>query len=409
MPSYNETLTDTTSVDSSPLNGTTNFKNTLTDSSSIVSTPLSGGVLYKNTISNIIDLISILPLSHPIITLNNNISINQNITLSHVTTLLEEFILTVSQVDTTISKEIVLDILNILESINILFKLTVTSPIVLNESISSYLKNLIEIYNSISINSSISSKFNIINSIIETISVLEELERAFVASISEVLVINETINSLFKVFNTLLDSIVLLDSPEHSRLFLVSLLDSIETDDTYSTRLVGKNVLNNYFIIKLPEILNGGTYLAYTFSPETKGITTYSNYNFTKATKFNNKYLFSNPVGLYEYGAITDDGSLITSYIQTAGLTFGTSDKKSVPSIYLGYSSDGTSILKVSPDGIGSFYYKLNKYSNNLDTKKIDIGKGLEGRYFQFEIITDASHFDLESIEFLPMIIRRKL
>ena len=42
-------------------------------------------------------------------------------------------------------------------------------------------------------------------------------------------------------------------------------------------------------------------------------------------------------------------------------------------------------------------------------TQKVDIGKGLIGRYFQFELITQASEFNLEAIEFMPLEIRRKL
>ena len=82
---------------------------------------------------------------------------------------------------------------------------------------------------------------------------------------------------------------------------------------------------------------------------------------------------------------------------------------KQVPAIYLGVDSTDKVILKVRVDGKAEVHYQLNKFTNNLMTQKIDIGKGLIGRYFQFELLTEASEFNMESIEFYPLEIRRKL
>jgi hypothetical protein len=151
------------------------------------------------------------------------------------------------------------------------------------------------------------------------------------------------------------------------------------------------------------------SYLAYLLAPESMNVSNYSNYNFDLSCRFDDKYLFANSVGLYEYGGKRDDGEPITAEFTTPAHSFSTSNLKQMPYFYLGVTSSSTLILKVRVDGKGEIIYKLNKHTNNLMTQKVDIGKGLIGRYFQFEIITDADDFDLESIEFCPLVIRRKL
>ncbi len=63
----------------------------------------------------------------------------------------------------------------------------------------------------------------------------------------------------------------------------------------------------------------------------------------------------------------------------------------------------------IGVDGRKEAVYKLNKRTDNLQTQKFPLSKGLIGRYFQFELVTNANTFNLESIEFYPLIIKRKL
>jgi hypothetical protein len=42
-------------------------------------------------------------------------------------------------------------------------------------------------------------------------------------------------------------------------------------------------------------------------------------------------------------------------------------------------------------------------------TTRVQVGKGLRARYYAFELETvDGQDFDLESIEFVPLVVQRR-
>jgi hypothetical protein len=109
--------------------------------------------------------------------------------------------------------------------------------------------------------------------------------------------------------------------------------------------------------------------------------------------------------GSYDFPSVP-----ITSVIKTVSMDFGTSNKKQLPKLYIGVTNSSKLILKVSVDGATSVYYQLNLETDHLDTQMFDIGKGLIGRYFQFELSTkDNSELGIDELEFFPVMFGRKV
>lgn len=248
-------------------------------------------------------------------------------------------------------------------------------------------------------------RFTIVNNLLK---IADFLDRAIPADISETLNITSTLPLLYKAMSSIIDTLVV----EEDALIFIILSENVSSGILTSSSSVPVGILesfcNSSIFLKFSD-KSGSSYLAYLLSPETNSVSTYTNYNFNGCTKFGYKYLFYNRTGLYEHGGNTDNGSAIRSEMETVAFNFKTSNLKQVPSVYLGIDSSDKVILKVRVDGKAEVHYQLNKFTNNLMTQKIDIGKGLIGRYFQFELITEASEFNMESIEFYPLEIRRKL
>lgn len=247
--------------------------------------------------------------------------------------------------------------------------------------------------------------FNILSSSLRMIGIIESY---ISESILDLVNVYSTLDSLHSLINSVIESIIADDTVESNNLFMISISDVLSSEGSISSTLTAKEVLNDILLVKI-----GGspssTFISYLLSPETNSVSTYSNYDFKLSCKFEDKYLFANNVGLYEYGGVSDDGTPIRAEMGTVAFNFNSSNLKQVPYMYLGVTSTDSFILKVRVDGKGEILYKLNKYTNNLMTQKVDIGKGLIGRYFQFELITDADEFNMESIEFVPLEIRRKI
>jgi hypothetical protein len=39
----------------------------------------------------------------------------------------------------------------------------------------------------------------------------------------------------------------------------------------------------------------------------------------------------------------------------------------------------------------------------------VPLGKGLRARYFSFELISDGADFDMDAIEFIPLVSHRRV
>jgi hypothetical protein len=298
---------------------------------------------------------------------------------------------------------------NLIDSLLVELNASVSESIVYTATLLGIIKQIEEIRDRVMLVSSISDNIIFINNLIGIISTLDSNTFGINKSVSETINVLDTISSLYDVISGVIDNITFADTTSHIFLCTTSLLDSISYSHTLSNKYNILEELLESFIISVPTLSGQENYLAYLFSPETNSTTNYNNYNFTSAAIFNGKYVFGSSSGLYEYGGDNDDGTLIKVELETAAIGFGTSNLNLVPAIYLGVSNDAALYLKVRVDGKAECHYKLNKKTNNLDTRKIDLGKGLIGRYFQFELVTTANTFNLESIDFFPLELRRKI
>jgi hypothetical protein len=111
--------------------------------------------------------------------------------------------------------------------------------------------------------------------------------------------------------------------------------------------------------------------------------------------------------GIYKLEGNTDSGDQISALITTGRSTFNTNKEKSVKNVYLGLSSTNRMVLKVDVDG-SAYYYTARSNDSNMNNQRVDIGKGLKGNYWQFTLLnSEGCDFELESIEFTPVILRR--
>jgi hypothetical protein len=59
--------------------------------------------------------------------------------------------------------------------------------------------------------------------------------------------------------------------------------------------------------------------------------------------------------------------------------------------------------------GPGAYYDYLVK-ARPMQTTRVTLGKGLRARYFKYELIAiDGHDFDLDNIEFLPIVSQRRV
>lgn len=347
--------------------------------------------------------------SLPHMPVSDGIIFGDSSSFTNAITILESLLLNSSVVTSVQTADAITEYINLLDELILTFSAEVSETLSLAGAITVILNNTQLVTESLEINGTVSEKVVFLNVLSELINIIDSNAFGLKMSITESLVFTDTVSTLYNAILTLSESLVLSLSESNSYINIVSLSESLNLDETLESNGILQEVVSETFIISIPTATGQDTYLAYTFAPENNAVTTYTNYDFDGCTKFNGKYYFFNSTGLYEYGGETDAGSVIRAILTTAGLTFGTSNKKTIPQVYLGATNSDELIMKVRVDGKAECIYRLKKYTNDLDTQKIKVGKGVIGRYFQFEFITEANEFNLESIEFFPIVLKRKL
>ena len=310
---------------------------------------------------------------------------------------------------TTTFGESLVDYFTLIDVLLVQLNGNIDETITYSSALTGIIKQIEHIKSKIILSSSINNQIIFVNSVLSLINLIDANAFGINKDVVESMVMESSVDVLYKLVNSVIENIAI--SSSSSYIFVGK--EELSSAFKYTSSLLSvqdiKEILSENFIITVPTASGQDVYLAYAFSPETNSTSTYTNYNFSSSTKFKSKYLFANSSGLYEYGGDTDDGSLIKMTLETSAISFGSSSLNQVPAIYLGVSNDDVVYLKVRVDGRGECHYKLNKKSEGLDTRKIDLGKGLIGRYFQFELITTSPVFNLESIEFFPIELRRKI
>lgn len=367
------------------------------------------GTIYYNTVTANFASQSAAAIHSITVPVTSDLIITSTPVLTGGIRILERLVYSPGVVTSVETSQLVTSSINLLDTLKVLFNGTISESFVITSSTLESIKKLEEVVEVLISNSSISDQVEFLSTISEIYNIVDTLSKFFGETVLESLILTDAALSVFNAYNTLLSNIVFTLTSSDQYVHILSLSSSLNLGDTEESNVSIQELIQEGLVISIPTASGQDTYLAYTFQPELGSVTTYTNYNFDGCYKFNGKYYFYNSTGLYELGGTTDDGDTIRAIIETAAFSFDTSNAKCLPSIYLGATNSDQLIIKVRVDGRGEFHYKTKKYTNNLQTQKIDLGKGLNGRYFQFELITDATEFNMESIEFLPMILGRKL
>lgn len=279
----------------------------------------------------------------------------------------------------------------------------------LSESFTNTLYQVGDILETLLFNIDYSTQSDYSNIISESVSITDANTFGLLKVISESISLVDTIIDRAVGNQKVLENIVIAPSILENHTLVSAITELLTIVGSTSTRSTLISIVEELITLSVGTEKDA-EYLSYLLSPETFSVSTYSNYNFTGSCVYGSVPLFINLTGLFKYGSGSDVGEAIVSSIQTAALDFGTSNLKQVPNIYLGLSNSNRIVLKVAVDGQADILYNLTKKTDGLQTQNISIGKGLIGRYFQFELITqDSTRFELESVEFLPITLKRKL
>lgn len=159
------------------------------------------------------------------------------------------------------------------------------------------------------------------------------------------------------------------------------------------------------------DVAPGATADTFVLQTMTSSLTQYDNYPFNSFARFNGVYLGAKDDGIFALSGATDAGVAIDAYARVGKTDMATSKLKRVDKCYVGYKADGDMILRVTTEDSEVRDYRVSATGyNQLHTNVVKLGRGLEARYWQFELRNqNGANFELDTLEMLPIPLRRRL
>ena len=193
------------------------------------------------------------------------------------------------------------------------------------------------------------------------------------------------------------------------RLLLTVIHDeTVEISDDLSLRAVWHGYLEDKADFILDLVSPGGDVTTWAMNTRTGAVTEYLDFGFNAFAKSGaNTYLGAADDGLYELVGPDDAGQPIVADIIGGVADFGGTFLSSMKAAYLGIRGTGEFYLKLTAGDGRSYTYAVK--SRNLQTTRVDIGKGLRATYFTWELVSSGQDFDLLGVTFLPIQQTRRV
>ena len=206
----------------------------------------------------------------------------------------------------------------------------------------------------------------------------------------------------------------LLEQPERMVVLRLNLPDGFDLSDDALCNFIYNTGLSDTILAEITYQQPGETVSTWAVNTRTTAVTQYTRFAFNSFAPMGRKFLAADDDGLYELNGPQDDNVGVMGRV--AGGFFPPSDGKlgGFKGVYLsaggqGKRSGGTWLLKLeASDGREYIYKRVSR--PDLQTTKFDVGKGLRSRYFAWELVAfDGQDFDLDVLEFVPMVSGRRI
>lgn len=145
----------------------------------------------------------------------------------------------------------------------------------------------------------------------------------------------------------------------------------------------------------------------WVMNTRTAAVTEYDNFAFNSFARMGVKYIGASDAGLYELLGDGDDGTDVIATIKSGLAQWGGTHLGSIKAAYLATRGGGDFVLRIFSGDGKTYNYSVT--ANAARTTRVNIGKGLRARYFAFELISTGQDFDLDMLEFIPLIAQRRV
>ncbi|MFC4923577.1 hypothetical protein [Delftia deserti] len=135
----------------------------------------------------------------------------------------------------------------------------------------------------------------------------------------------------------------------------------------------------------------------------------YEGYPFNSFARIGGRYFGATADGIYELEGNDDAGQPIAAHANLGQRNFGSNRLKAWPTAYLGVSSRGHMVVRVTTER-ETYTYRARSSGRDMQTQRVDFGRGLRANYITLELMNECgADFDLDGIEFTVVELGRRI
>lgn len=241
----------------------------------------------------------------------------------------------------------------------------------------------------------------------ERISLADTLARFIGAGIIEGFQLVEAMTSIASKPGSIIDGVGINGAISPKLLFNATLADGVEVTDDQLLRMVFTDGIIEGIELAAAYLAPNGSITTWAMNTRTGAVTEYTNYAFNSFARLGNTYLGATKDGLYELIGDNDAGTSIIADLKSGMVQFAGAHLASFKAAYIAARGGGNFVLRIYTGDGNQYDYAVS--ADSMKTARIDMGKGIRARYFAFELLSTGQDFDLESLEFVPLVAKRRV
>lgn len=248
--------------------------------------------------------------------------------------------------------------------------------------------------------------------LLENFKLQDQLFKFFNGMLSDAIQFSEDVLAKYRPTAAVADGVVISSSANPILMIGMELDDKVQFSQTEVLHAIFNGVLADGLNVRALQVEPDGTLTTWAINTRNSAVTEYQNWDFNSFAQFGNHYLGASEKGLFLLDGPRDVTDNIPTHVKSGSMSTG-SKFTTLFSAYLGMSlvdddaKQDFFLKMVAGDG-REYVYAVKPNPEGMTTK-VNMGKGLRSRYFSFELISTGADWDLDSIEFIPIVSKRRV
>lgn len=205
---------------------------------------------------------------------------------------------------------------------------------------------------------------------------------------------------------TIVEDLTLTDSVAPRLILRVVVTEAVDLDEAATTGAIFTAEVYEQLEIDVLHAAPDGA-VSWAVNLRTGAVTEYQNFQFNSFAQHNGGYIAADGTGLFEMTGSDDDGQDLIARIRGGFMQFGGTQLSRLKEAYIATRGEGSVILRIITGDDAEYVYRVD--TRNMRNTKVHIGKGMRARYFAYELETVGQDFDLDTIEFVPLVVQRRV